>query len=66
MAVQIYTDLLKWALGRAGYHRYQKSRWIRFLATIATIHYFCFSLLFFAMDIPDTLNMLEIVWHKLV
>ncbi len=66
MVVQIYGDLLKSQLGRAGFHRYLKNEWIRWIAIIVMFHYFCFSLLFFTMGTRTALHVLVTVWHRLV
>ena len=66
MAGQVYGDFLKWRLGRAGYQRYLKNNWIRWIAIIIMFHYFCFSLLFFAMSASEALNVLRTVWRGLI
>ncbi len=65
MIVEMYGDLLKWAFGREGYKRYQKIEWIRWIAIVITFHYFCFSLLFFAMNAQQVLTILGAVWRRL-
>jgi alginate O-acetyltransferase complex protein AlgI len=66
MATQIYGDLLKRYLGRARYHRYQKSEWIRWIAIIVTFHYVCFALLFFAMEAKQAISILVSFWTRLI
>jgi D-alanyl-lipoteichoic acid acyltransferase DltB (MBOAT superfamily) len=46
-----YADMLQRRLGRAGFQRYQSNPYFHAAAVVMTIHYVCFSLLFFS---PDT------------
>ena len=66
MTVQIYGDLLKWRMGKAGFHRYMKIEWVRWIGIAVTFHYFCFSLLFFAMGTSPALDVLASVWRCVI
>ncbi len=66
MVVQIYTDFLKWRLGRAGYRNYLENAWIRRLGIVMTFHYFCFSLLFFATDARSAFGIIRTLWDGLL
>ena len=48
---QVYGDVLKAVLGRAGWQRYLKNPAIHCGACIVTFHYVCFCLLFFSTGI---------------
>ena len=56
---QIYGDLLRWRLKRPGFNRYMKNRWIEVAAVFVTLHYFCFSMLFFSSGVRNARQLLE-------
>lgn len=45
--------------GRAGFRKYMESRRVRVVATMVTLHFVCFSFLFFTPDLDWTIRMLE-------
>ncbi len=53
VATQMWGDMLSARLGRAGHRRYLARPGIRGLAVVATFHFFCFSELFFARELPN-------------
>lgn len=62
---QIYADTLRAGLGREGMRAYLANPWFRALAIGVTLHYVCFSFLFFTPDLRETLNLLQIVWARI-
>jgi alginate O-acetyltransferase complex protein AlgI len=57
-ATRAYGDGLRAVLGRSGVQTYIKSRFIRLIATLVTLHYVCFCHLFFSSDISQALKLL--------
>jgi alginate O-acetyltransferase complex protein AlgI len=56
---QIYGDILRSRLGRAGFQRYLKNTWIELVAITVTLHYFCFSMLFFSSGLQPALCLIR-------
>jgi len=52
--------------GRVGLKEYLQSPKIRASAIAGTLHFECFSLLFFPADVPTTLHMLRTVWRSVI
>jgi alginate O-acetyltransferase complex protein AlgI len=50
-AAKLWENLIVKYAGRPGLKRYLKSRAVRRVATVATFHYACFTLFFFAIDL---------------
>lgn len=65
-ANRIYGDALRSWLGREGYKRYEKDRVVHCLAILATLHYVCFSFVFFSSSVPDAARILSAAGHALV
>ncbi|HSZ59620.1 MAG TPA: MBOAT family O-acyltransferase, partial [Tepidisphaeraceae bacterium] len=65
-AVRAYGDLLRGQLGGAGLKVYLQNRTIRWIAVLATLHYVCFCMLFFALTPHEVQVLLASAWHELV
>ena len=56
---QVWGELLKKTLGRAGFQRYQRSKWIEYIAILLTFNFECFCLLFFSAGTERALLILR-------
>jgi len=65
-ATMIYGDLLSRRLGRAGVKRYMSHPWIRRASVFATLHYVCFTFLFFTPGLDATARTLRMVVTKVL
>jgi D-alanyl-lipoteichoic acid acyltransferase DltB (MBOAT superfamily) len=52
--------------GRAGLKEYLQSANVRAVAIAGTLHFECFSLLFFPVDVHTTVQMLQAVWRAII
>lgn len=58
-AAKLWEMLIIRRRGRAGLKAYLQSAWARAIAIVITIHYFAFTLFFFAEDIPTVLRIFK-------
>jgi D-alanyl-lipoteichoic acid acyltransferase DltB (MBOAT superfamily) len=65
-ATRAYGDLLRARLGGPGLKAYLQNRTIRWIAVLATLHYVCFCMLFFALTPHEVQVLLTSAWHELV
>ncbi len=65
-ATRAYGDLLRARLGGPGFKVYLQNRTIRWIATLVTLHYVCFCMLFFALTPHEVQVLLTSAWHELV
>ena len=63
---RFYGDTLRSWIGRQRYKRYEKDRLIHWLAVLVTVHYVCFSFIFFSSSVQDAARVLSIVGRSLL
>ena len=65
-AAKIWEAFIIQRRGRAGLKQYLQSPRIAFVARVATVHYFCFTLIFWSNDITTSLMILKRVSNALI
>ncbi len=65
-ATRAYGDVLRARLGGRGLKVYLQNRTIRWFATLVTLHYVCFCLLFFALTPHEVKVLLTSAWGELI
>jgi D-alanyl-lipoteichoic acid acyltransferase DltB (MBOAT superfamily) len=65
-ATMIYGDVLARVAGRAGVKRYMSNAWIRRASVCVTLHYVCFTFLFFTPGLDATANVLRMLYTKVL
>ena len=66
VATRMYGDGLRALLGRKGLHAYLQNRLIRWIAVLITLHFMCFSLLFFSTFYDQAMLFLTTAWSELI
>jgi alginate O-acetyltransferase complex protein AlgI len=65
-ATRAYGDVLRATLGRSRLHAYLKSRSVRFVAIVVTLHYVCLCQLFFSSNVDRALGILRTIGNGLL
>ncbi|HET6324697.1 MAG TPA: MBOAT family O-acyltransferase [Planctomycetaceae bacterium] len=65
-ATRAYGDVLRATLGRSRLHAYMKSRTVRLIAIVVTLHYVCLCQLFFSSNVDRALLVLRTIGSGLV
>jgi D-alanyl-lipoteichoic acid acyltransferase DltB (MBOAT superfamily) len=65
-ATRAYGDLLRWKLGRSAMQTYLRSRIVRIIAIVITLHFVCISHAFFASDLDQALARLRAAGREII